>query len=143
MHRIRLVTGGSHMQVTVANDDRVTCTGVAHNVAMHIGKEDFTISCFSIDLGGFNLVFGIDYLRTFRPILRDFEDLCMSFQRGDRRVLWKGLGSLHDNIVELALRAVTGDHQRSLLDRLLHQYGAATPTFSSRTSCLKRRGEML
>jgi hypothetical protein len=46
---------------------------------MHIGQEDFTISCFGINLGGFNLILGGDYLRTLGPILWDFEDLCMAF----------------------------------------------------------------
>lgn len=35
---------------------------MAHNAAMCIGQKDFTINCFSIDLGEFNLILGIDYL---------------------------------------------------------------------------------
>ena len=53
--------------MTVANGDRVPCGMVAHNVALHIGKEEFTISCLGIDLGGFD----VDYLRTLGPILWD------------------------------------------------------------------------
>ncbi|XP_066374518.1 uncharacterized protein [Miscanthus floridulus] len=124
MCHIRLVTGDSHMRVTMANGNNVTCTGMARNVAMRFGKEDFTISCFGIDLGGFDLILGVDYLRTLGPILWDFEDLCMSFRQSDRCILWKGMGSPRDDIVEPALLAMMGDHQRPLLDKLLHQYGA-------------------
>lgn len=124
MRRIGLVTGNSAMRVTVANSNRVACLGMARNVAMCIGKEDFLITCFGIDLGGFDLVLGVDYLRTLGPILWDFEDLCLSFCRGDRPVLWKGVGSPHDDIHEPSLRVVTGDHQCLLLGRLLLHYGA-------------------
>jgi hypothetical protein len=31
-------------------------------MAMLIGQEEFTINCFSTDLGGFDLVLGIDFL---------------------------------------------------------------------------------
>jgi hypothetical protein len=55
------------MRVTVANLDHVACEGVAHNVALSIDREDFSISCYGIDLGVFNLVLGIDFLRTLGP----------------------------------------------------------------------------
>jgi hypothetical protein len=48
----------------------------------------------------------------------------MFFWQGDRRILWKGIGSLHDDIREPALHAVAGDPQQPLLDRLLQQYRA-------------------
>ena len=72
--------------MTVANGDRVPCGAVARNVAMHIGQEDFAIGCFGIDLGGFDLALGVDYLRTLGPILWDFEDLCMAFWWHGRRI---------------------------------------------------------
>jgi hypothetical protein len=65
---LQLVTSDSaNMRVTVANLDRVACEGVAHNVALSIDREDFSISCYGIDLGVFNLVLGIDFLRTLGP----------------------------------------------------------------------------
>ena len=52
----------------MANSDRV-----AHNVAMSIDHEDFSFSCYIIDLGGFDFdhVLGVDFLRTLGPILWD------------------------------------------------------------------------
>ena len=81
------------MRVLVANGDRVPCKGVARDVALAIGTEEFTISCYGISLGGFDLILGIEFLRTLGPILWDFKDLCIAFTQGTRHILWKGLGS--------------------------------------------------
>ena len=54
---------------------------------MCIGRQEFAIICFSINLGGFNLILRIDNLRTLGAIICDFEALCMSFRRGDRSIL--------------------------------------------------------
>ena len=69
MRRMGLTTSTTKTHVTVANGDRVPCGMVAHNVALHIGKEEFTISCLGIDLCGFDVILGVDYLRTLGPIL--------------------------------------------------------------------------
>lgn len=72
MCRIRLEPVGAAMRVAVMNGNRIHCDGVAHNMAMRINQEDFSISCF-------DLILGIDYLHTLGPILWDFEDLSVSF----------------------------------------------------------------
>jgi len=69
MRRLQLVTSSSaNMRATVANGD---C--VARNVAMSFDREDFSFSCYIIDLGGFDFdhVLGVDFLRTLGPILWD------------------------------------------------------------------------
>jgi len=71
MRRMGLATSATKTHVTVANGDRVSCGVVARNVAMHIGKEEFTISYPGIDLGGFDVILDVDYLRTLGPILWD------------------------------------------------------------------------
>lgn len=59
---------------------------MALNVTITIGQEDFSINFFGINLGRFNLILGVDYLKTLGPILWDLEDLCMAFNRGGRRM---------------------------------------------------------
>jgi len=122
MRRMGLTTSTTKTHVTVANGDRVHCGMVACNVAMHIGKEEFSISCLGIDLGGFDVILGVDYLRTLGPILWDFEDLCMAFTWHGRRVFWRGIGSPRDDIFESSLRVLAADPERPLLDVLLQQY---------------------
>ena len=80
MRRLGLVTSTTRTHVTVANGDREPCRMVARNVALHIGKEEFTISCLGIDLGGFDVILDVDYMRTLGPILWDFEDLSIAFK---------------------------------------------------------------
>jgi hypothetical protein len=110
------------MRILVVNGDRVPCEGVAHDVALAIGTKEFSISCFDINLGDFDVILGVDFLRTLGPILWDFEDLCMAFTQGYRRILWKGLSSPCDDIREPAVRALAAAPDQPLLDRLLRQF---------------------
>ena len=88
MRRLALQpTGGEQLRVTVANGDRLRCHGIAQNVPITIGDEHFTISCAGIDLGSFDFILGVDFLRMLGPILWDFDDLCMTFDRGGWRLL--------------------------------------------------------
>lgn len=121
--QLQLSTSAYHtMRIAVANGDRVPCEGVARNVALAISTEEFSISCFDINLGGFDVILGVDFLCTLRPILWDFEDLCLSFTCGSWRILWKGISSPRDDICEPAARAVAVAPGHSLLDRLLLQF---------------------
>jgi len=122
MSRIGLATSGAKLRVTVANGDRVPCGAVARNVAMHIDNEDFTISCFDIDLGGFDLILGVDYLRTLGPILWDFEKLCMAFWWHGHYVFLRGIESPRNDISEPSQRSLAADPTRPLLNVLLQQY---------------------
>ncbi|KAK1692297.1 hypothetical protein QYE76_008994 [Lolium multiflorum] len=62
-------TGGDTLRVTVANGDRLHCHGVVQHVPLTIGDEHFVITCASIDLGCFDFILGVDFLRTLGPIL--------------------------------------------------------------------------
>jgi hypothetical protein len=93
MHRLALQpTGGDNLRVTVANGDRLRCHGLAQHVPLTIGDEHFTITCAGIDLGCFDFILGVDFLRTLGPILWDFDTLTMNFSRQGHRVRWEGLG---------------------------------------------------
>lgn len=109
MYRIGLVIDDCNLWVTVTNDDRVACIGVARNMAMCIDMEDNLVSCFVIDLNNFDLVLGVDYAHTLGHVLWDFEDLYPSFRSGDRRTFWKGVGSPRDDILEPTLWALSVD----------------------------------
>ena len=122
MRRMGLATSTTNTHVTVANGDRMPCGLVACNVAMHIGKEDFTISCLGIDLGGFDVILGVDYLRTLGPILWDFEKLCMAFWWHGHYVFLRGIKSPRNDISKPSQRSLAADPTRPLLNVLLQQY---------------------
>jgi hypothetical protein len=110
------------LRLLVANGDRVPCQGVTRNVALAIGTEEFSIDCFGINLGEFDLILRVEFLRTLGPILWDFEDLYMAFTHGGRRILWKGMGSPRDDIREPAVWTVNAVPGQPLLDRILLQF---------------------
>jgi len=63
MHRFqRVTTPHPTLRVLVANGDRVPCQGVARDVSLAIGTEEFSISCFGISLGEFDLILGVEFL---------------------------------------------------------------------------------
>ena len=93
-----LFNSGGGATVVVANGDCVACRGLAHDVAIRIGQEDFAVDCYTIPLDCYDMVLGMAFLRTLGPILWDFDYLCLAFSRQGRRVLWKGLGASHSDI---------------------------------------------
>jgi hypothetical protein len=103
------------LRVLVANGDGVPCQGVTHNVPLSIDTEAFSISCFGITLGSFDLILDYDFLRTLGPILWDFARHRMTFTRGDHRVTWLGVGASTD--IEPAVRAAITPAGRPLLDQ--------------------------
>jgi hypothetical protein len=59
---------GDQLRVTVANGDRLRCVGVARDVPVTIAGEQYHITCVGIDLGCFDFILGVDFLRTLGPI---------------------------------------------------------------------------
>ncbi|WVZ84102.1 hypothetical protein U9M48_031165 [Paspalum notatum var. saurae] len=111
-------------RVLVANGDRVPCQGMARNVAITIGKEAFHIGCYGIALGEYDLILGVEFLRTLGPILWDFIALRMTFTRGSQHVQWDGLASHHDTPSGPTICATITTPDRPLLDSLLRQFEA-------------------
>lgn len=80
------------LRVLVANGDHVPCQGVARDVPMWIGSEDFSISSYGIGLGASDLIIlGFQFLRSLGKVLWDLEAPSMTFLRDGRQVLWTGL----------------------------------------------------
>jgi hypothetical protein len=95
-------------RVTVANGDRVPCSGLARNVEIKIGTDIFTINAYSIPLDCFDVVLGVSFLKPLHTVLMDFDDLVMAFNHNGKRVLWKGLGSPRCDITTTSrLHAIT------------------------------------
>jgi hypothetical protein len=88
MRRLALQPAGAEkFSVTVANEDRLACQGVARQVPILIGDEPFSIDYVGIDLGCYDFILGVDFLSTLGPILWDLDVLSLIFWReGGRRV---------------------------------------------------------
>lgn len=100
-----------NIAVTVANGDRVACSGVFRDAPFSIGDEAFRADIFVLPLGGYDMVLGTDWLATLGPILWDFGRHTMSFWRANHRVRWRGVPGPPGP----QLRMTTGDEILGLL----------------------------
>ena len=80
------------LSVTVANGDRISNVGIYNNLRVQIDTEIFNIDCYSIKLGGYDLVLGVNWLSSLGPIIWDFNNLTMKFWRHGRQIIWTSLG---------------------------------------------------
>jgi hypothetical protein len=107
LKRLDIILGPSpSRQVTVANGEKVIYKGFIEGIPVVIGQEHFAIPCYAIQFDNFNVILGVNFLRTLGPILWNFDNLCMAFWHGGRRVFWKGLGSPRNDIHEPATRSL-------------------------------------
>jgi hypothetical protein len=119
--RPSLIEATGHHYGTVTNGERVACKGFTEGMPVVIGHEHFAIPCYTIPLDSFDVILGVNFLRTLGPILWDFDDLCMAFWHGGRRVFWKGLGSPRNDIHEPATRSLQmADPQ--MMEQLLQSF---------------------
>jgi hypothetical protein len=95
------------------------CKGIAHNVPISIVGEPFSITCVGLDLGCFDVIIGVDFLRTLGPILWDLEAMTLAFWREGRHVLWKGVGGTGATAPQRHLATAAVHTLLPLLERLL------------------------
>ncbi|XP_020200029.1 uncharacterized protein [Aegilops tauschii subsp. strangulata] len=106
------------------------------NVPITIGDEHFTITCAGIDLGCFDFILGIDFLRTLDPTLKDFDALTMTFWRLGCRVRWEGVGGASLATSQLQLAATTTEAEHPLPDHLC----SSTATSSTSRGAFRQPG---
>ena len=67
------------------------CGGHCENVKLQMGDYHLKTHMFSINMGGCDIVFGIEWLRTLGPIAMDFKELYMSFVNDSHTLLHQGI----------------------------------------------------
>jgi hypothetical protein len=60
-------------QIMIANGGSMKCGGRCENVCLLIGHYHLKYHMFSIEMGGCDIVLGVEWLRTLGPILMDFK----------------------------------------------------------------------
>ena len=64
----------SIFKVMIANGGTLPCKGKCHNVRIFIGDCNMRSNMFSMPLGRCDVILGIQWLHTLRPILWDFAE---------------------------------------------------------------------
>lgn len=72
--------------VGLANSDRLFVHRNLHHDVCEDRWEPFSITLYVVPLEGYDLVLGVQWLRTLGPVLWDFKHLSMSFWRDDHHV---------------------------------------------------------
>jgi hypothetical protein len=71
--RVEIVFSGHvGLSVIVANGDRVASSGCCTNLKVFIAGDAFTIDCYELPLGSYDMVLGVQWLESLGPILWDF-----------------------------------------------------------------------
>ena len=57
------------LKVAVANGDQISNVSIYNNLPVQIDIESFIIDCYSIKLGGYDFVLGVNCLSSLGPII--------------------------------------------------------------------------
>jgi hypothetical protein len=81
----------NNFQIMIANGGSMKCGGCCENVCLQISDYHLKSHMFSIDMGGCDIVLGADWLRTLGPILMDFKELTMKFNKEGHQYKFQGI----------------------------------------------------
>jgi hypothetical protein len=84
--------------------------GICENVCLQIGQYNLKSHMFSIDMGGCDIVLGVEWLHTLGPITMDFKDLTMQFQQEGQQYKFQG-------ITTGSLEIISSHHMEKLLKK--------------------------
>jgi hypothetical protein len=92
-------------QIMIANGGSMKCGGHCENVCLQIGDYSLKSHMFSIEMGGCDIVLGVEWLHTLGPITMDFQ------------------GVIHELPIGWALLHFPRNHCRFSRDCQLTSYG--------------------
>jgi hypothetical protein len=75
----------------IANGRYMKCGERCENVLLQIGFYHLKSHMFSIDMGGFDIMLGADWLKNLGPILMDFNELTMKFDHEGQKYKFQGI----------------------------------------------------
>jgi hypothetical protein len=81
----------NNFQIMIVNGGSMKCARRCENVQLQIGQYHLKYHIFSIDMGGYDIVLGVEWLHTVGPILMDFKDLTMQFQQEGQEYKFQGI----------------------------------------------------
>jgi hypothetical protein len=107
--------GTRHLRVAMANDDKLTSSGCCRNMQLVIHGKCFTIDCYRLALGSYDMVLGVQWLESLGPILWDFRRGTLAFVHDGHRVVWSATSPRPAPSSLAMLLVVEGDLMNTLL----------------------------
>jgi hypothetical protein len=74
------------------NGERLQSYGICKDTTVDIQGEEFVMDCYTLPLEGFDVILGIQWLKSLGHIVWDFVALSMAFLRQGRSVHLQGCG---------------------------------------------------
>ncbi|KAF2297357.1 hypothetical protein GH714_021883 [Hevea brasiliensis] len=101
------------LKVHVANGEQLTSPGICKGIPVLLKSNSFMVDLFVLPLTNFDMVLGVNWLRTLGPILWDFTVMSMSFYQQGHLVTLQGIGAvlLHNRPVAYFSRSLAARHQ--------------------------------
>jgi hypothetical protein len=89
----------NNFQTMISNGGSMKCGGRCENVCHKIGDYHLKYHMFSIDMGGWDIVLGAEWLRTLGSILLDFKELTMQFDQEGHQYKFQGITASSPEII--------------------------------------------
>jgi hypothetical protein len=87
-----------------------------------VGPDIFTMDAYAIPLDSFDIILGVQFLRTLGPILWDLVNMSMAFWKNGYQVLWKGLNSTRSMMHKPLSTRVSTSNPTPMMDSLVQQF---------------------
>ena len=83
------------LRVLVGNGNEVVCSQVCLAVTIHLQGHSFTVDLHVLPLCGADIVLGVQWLKSLRPVLTYYNDLTMKFLHQGQLIELKGTTDMH------------------------------------------------
>lgn len=105
------------LRVMVGNDNEIDCHQLCADVAIYVLGLDFTMDLHVLPLCGANLVLGVQWLKSLKPVPTDYNDLPTKFMHSGKVIELKDDHDIESNaIITHQLRRIV----RTNMSRLFH-----------------------
>lgn len=100
--------------VTVADRRKIHSSGICTGFGWKIQHSAFQFNLRVLDFGSYDIILKVDWMKSFNPVLFDFEAGQISFQRNSKIVTLKGLTEIQPTALLLPCET---------LSQLIHKRG--------------------
>ncbi|KZV31629.1 peroxidase 64 [Dorcoceras hygrometricum] len=87
--------------VCLGDGGKVRCQGVCRDLNVELGMYTAVITGHLFELGGVDVILGVDWLRTLGEVMLDWNRMRMRFQEGEKTVELRGDPTLQRSVVSL------------------------------------------